>query len=362
MRTNSLLCLCALIQNIDLRGQGMKPLSQFTGLSLSQCFESLEDLYERKLVSGNRKNLDSEKIEIFFTSALPFLFPAKMQGSGNGLSTGYSSLATFGGPTVSGGDVLVWTTAKGRVTRGMQVEPLHEKIFDIISKNPSQQAFFGAIEVLRFHDHPAKEKAKEKVLSYLEVPGSILPAEAREVTVERCIQIISEIGFINADINRLAKSLSLTPAHVLEKIGSLENLYVEVGKSAASRAYSHLGMVLMHSEGQSVSDIQTSLSSFLDFLDQNEDYFRLGLWFYLERIFEKSGGSGLLSDHFFDRLEKIFEQIPSSRSSRCRAVIFANSWVFYAWFRWVEFPAMKDKVAARSRADEIKAIILSLVA
>jgi AcrR family transcriptional regulator len=187
--------------------------------------------------------------------------------------------------------------------------------------------------------------------------GELVPASLLDATAK----VVAETGFRSVDFASLAEKLGCPVAHLEKEFGSELGLAVAIARSCAARAYAHFGKAMLAPPERRLAEAKESLRNFLEFIDLNEDYFRLGLWFYVERRFEITDGSGRLRDEFFDQVEEFFTGVPSSRSARDRATAFANSWLTYAWFRWVEFPNLRDRERAEARLAGLRETLIGLL-
>jgi len=342
----------------------LKTMAESSCCSISQIFDSLERLFESGLLRHSRKDIAFEQLEKFFIHALSFLIPGKILGPGQGKKISISESSTINPLQGAGPKTWVWPCAN-QSDMGLMIEPLIENLEKILIKNPDLEEFFSLIEILRFHSHPLRSKAIERMKKMiLDISSDIIPNQVSHSSknnelLEQAAGIISETGFRSLTLEILADKMNFPSDVLTQNIGSIRALQKAIGESCSSRAYAHFGQVLLSTSNNKTEEIQKSLRSFLDFLDHNEDYFRLGLWFYLERVFEVSGDAGVLKDNFFQTLENFFEKIPSTKSPSSRAILFSNSWLTYAWFRWVEFPRMQNQKKAKMRLDELKDTLIA---
>jgi AcrR family transcriptional regulator len=181
-----------------------------------------------------------------------------------------------------------------------------------------------------------------------------------ERLLEAAAKILAETGYRNLNFEKLASQLECSQEDLEKNFASPQSLISEVGRLCVSRANAHFGKMLLAAPENRKREAKESLRSFLQFLDTNEDYFRLGLWFYVEKMFQATN-TGHLTETFFDKLEEFFESIPSEKSASSRAMLFANSWLTYAWFRWVEFPKMNENQRAKGRLKELENTLVALL-
>lgn len=362
MKPNDLLVITCILASKSGVIPAFKDLSQITGLSVSQCFDAIESLYEAQLLNTQRRELDILATEMFLTQALPFIFPAKVVGPTQGIPLTLSDTAAMAPVSPTQNAVWVWADHSGS-EKGIGLTPLHGNVLKIFLQKPEWKDFFSCVEILRFKEHPLKAKAIERVLFWcknLRKETEIKKIADGNQLFEAAAKIIAETGYRQIKFDHLAKQLNCTVEDLHNNFKNPENLVYEIGRTCVARANAHFGKMMMASPENKLREARESLNSFFQFLDINEDYFRLGLWFYVERMFQNTD-TGNLSENFFDMLEVFFSEIPSERSARTRAILFANSWLTYAWFRWVEFPKMKNKENAQSRLKELRSTLVDML-
>lgn len=362
--------IVTLIVLSKLQGQdpSLKGLADLTCSSISQVFDSLEKLYETGLVDRSRKEIITPHFESFFIHAIPFVVPGSLIGPGKGRPLSISDVPTINPLPHASSHVFVWSFENepiGFQEHGLRLMPLTENLNVVLEKNPDLINLFSLVEILRFHQNPLRDKACERLKILIKAFPSKLDllhtAQPTTEFLERISKIFAESGFNNNSLEVLAEKLNFTFSETIEKAGSMRSLQKAIGEACASRAYAHFGKALFSTSDRRLDELKDSLSVFFDFLDVNEDYFRLGLWFYLENLFKSTEDAGILKSDFFSSLESFFDEIPSTKSSQARAALFANSWLTYAWFRWVEYPRMPDPFKAKQRLSELKKTLVEQI-
>ena len=367
MKANEVLVLSA----IAVRGKGaippFKKLSEWTGLSVSQCFDSIESLFDARIVHPSRERLDPPVTAHFFRYALPFVLPGSILGSTRGVALALSETSATSDVSAKGGASWVWPFEEGS-EEGVAVRPFHENLKTVLKNDPTSHGFFSCLEVLRFQQHPLRAQATERMarwIDFAESGAAPRPSDSdrdarKDLLITLLSRVVAETGYRSNSLTELARKTDLPVEELERTFGTSEALAQEIARACAARAGAHFGKILMARPEDRLKEAQASLASFLRFLDSNEDYFRLGLWFYVERMHERTADdSGALGDGFFEGLEALFEELPSPRSASARAAMFSSSWLSYAWFRWFEYPKMAHRDRADARLKALREVLVS---
>lgn len=345
-------------------------MSANLGISVSQCFDSIERLFESQLLESDRKSIRRERMIIFLEHALPFILPAKLLGQGIGIALPINQMVFSNKAGVSGENLLLWSIPESEIpaeegnARGLTIEPLHSGIFHLCKRIPQLGEVLACVEILRFYDSPLKAKALTRLKQFLFQNNDASAVRSKQIPsdlLERISGLIAENGFLRTTFETLSRDLNVSKDFLIEKFGSCNNLYSEVGRHCVAKANAHLGRVLFARGDGRIIEARESLLDFFNFLESNEDYFRLGIWYYCEKLHLRSEEISRLSDPFFSGLESFFATIPSERSPMARGCVFASSWVSFAWLRWFEVPKMADRSQAELRLHSFKETLLNLL-
>jgi hypothetical protein len=310
--------------------------------------------------------LDPDALEDFFFYGLAFVLPGKVLGPGSGVGLSFAESCATTAVSPDRGSVWVWPFESGP-DEGIRIAPLHENLGALLREYPNWREFFSCLEILRFQGHALRIKARERLRPCLPAPRANGPDASEESSLRRArlvgaaAKIVAETGY-RTTLKDLGRKAGLAPGELESEFASPAELSGEIARACAARANAHFGKLLLARPEFRAREARESLASFLQFLDSNEDYFRLGLWHYLERMFDRTQDSGLLAERFFQGLEDFFAEIPSARSARARAMVFANAWLSYAWFRWIEYPKMQDRGRADARLHSFRDTFLDLLA
>lgn len=355
MKTFDILTILSLVLLKD-KDPPLKKIAEVSGLSLSQVFDSIERLKHHRLLKRQSKEIEFQNLEKFLIHAIPFIIPGELCGLGQGAPLAFSEVTVLKTTSLTHSTLLLWPAEQG-IAQGMVIKPIVESINIFLKNFPQFFQPLSAIEILRFHDLTCRPQAVARISTWIQ-SVSELESESEcdlpDNLVETLCKVVSETGFRQMDIDKVSQLLSTSSSHIENKFKTMSDIQKRIGESCAAKAFAHFGQAFSVPSHERLKAIQKSLLQFFDYIDVNEEYFRLGLWFYLERLFDKTSGAGVLKSDFFDMLEEFFDQIPSKKSKHARATLFANSWLTYAWFRWVEFPRMKDQDVAHKRLSELK--------
>jgi AcrR family transcriptional regulator len=278
-----------------------------------------------------------------------------------------SDVSTTSTISATHGSVWVWPFESGE-SLGLRISPLHENLSQVFKTRSEWADFFSCLEILRFRDHPLIPKARERVEQWLRErfkvasPSPRPTGPAEDPLVGDAARLIAETGYRALSLEQLGERLGVPVLELEARFHDKAGLAAEIARAAQARAGAHFGKMLMARPENRLKEARESLASFFNFLDTNEDYFRLGAWYYVERMSDTAPNSGVLTEAFFQGLEDFFSTIPSSRSPQARAAMFANGWLSYAWFRWFEFPKMPDRKKAEARLRALGEVLVDALA
>lgn len=151
--------IMVLLKMIDFGGQ------EWQNINLAQCLElspaEITNVLERcrivRLVTENKKKVNTMALLEFLQHGLPFVFPAITSSPKRGVTTAVSS-EPMASLIVNDKERFVWPSPKGD-TKGISVSPLYPTVPDVSQRQPGMHELLSLVDCLRMGRAREKEIA-----------------------------------------------------------------------------------------------------------------------------------------------------------------------------------------------------------
>jgi hypothetical protein len=125
-------------------------LSETLHLSLATIHRSVKRLQAAGLLDGDR-DVRLAQADEFFAHALQYLFPPRFGGESRGVPTAWAAPPLRDELTTTDGPLPVWAHPNGE-SRGIALEPLHEVVPDLASRDAELYERLALVDALRIGD------------------------------------------------------------------------------------------------------------------------------------------------------------------------------------------------------------------
>lgn len=366
MKGYDILVLIELLRSGSDSSMTFQRIGQKLGASGSQIFDSFERCAEIGLLGKDRRVVNHPRLLALFQHALPYLFPSRIGGPGRGIPLSVQHVeGRFPNRGMDRSARLIWPSTSPGAVEGLSIEPLDKRIPVIVQAEPRLIHLLSCLEILRLPDHSLRSWACDRLgvelreLMPRSRAGEDLPSPAEgglkpesidlDSVVDVSNQYISQHGFRSTRLADIARVTGIPEAILKGHFESEAALFEAVNVKNMKTVGEFLGRLGILSHRVGTKDLRELMQVFLEFLERNENWFRLMLWSYLEPDLDEPK---MIPDAFSRVIEDMGRLIAlatgkgDAASNLFRGYAFISIPQWYALFLWVESGKFKDKEGA----------------
>ncbi|MFN8792248.1 MAG: hypothetical protein ACK5Y2_12410 [Bdellovibrionales bacterium] len=330
--------------------------------------ESLRRLGRRGLVDPKTHQPNLDRSSTFFAEALSFCWPARRLTSGTGLALSISAFDLKKNST----PLMVWPCSNQRV-EGVLIQPLWPELPELARQSRDLHEFFSCVEVLRFPKHKARRWALRRMGEFFgkftavrtqnfPEPDPHFP-ELSNADFDQLMSWICKSGFKSMSLH-LGSFLTKRPVISFTQRWETDQAFRLwlVGKYQ-EQAFQFLRPFNDPQTSLNKGRLALALEAFLDTVEQEETFFRLQLWAYLEKEPALQEMCGRAQRHFYESVLSLFRRLGDEKNAQApyRAFLFVSLWRVYANFIWVESKFLGDHLDFETVKKDLRDLIVQTV-
>ena len=305
--------------------------------------ESLRRLSRRGLLDPKTLQPQLNRCSLFLSEALSFCWPARRLSKGPGLALSISAFDLKKDPS----SVLVWPSPNQAV-EGLMIQPLWPELPELARTNRDLHEFFSCVEVLRFPKHKARRWALQRMSEFFEKFTALRTENFPEPDphfpdlnggdFDQLMSWICKSGFKSMSLH-LGSLLTKRPVISFTQRWETDQAFrLWLAGKYQEQAFQFLRPFNDPQTPINKGRLALALEAFLDTVEQEEPFYRLQLWAYLEREPALQEMCGRAQRHFYESVLTLFRRLGGAENAQApyRAYLFVSLWRVYANFIWVE--------------------------
>jgi hypothetical protein len=281
-----------------------------------ETFEcSQENLKKYGLVDRDNSKPKFDRIQIFLTEAISFWWPIKDQN-----------------------------------------QPLFEELPQLMQEDQDLKKFFTQIELLRYDSHPQKNRARLDLIHQLkgikEIVGNKYPNWDQDhldlpyESLQLLFQYICQNGFRSLTFSK-ASELTEIPLQFFKNNWDTEQaLRIWIASQSHQEFYLYLAPLIGQMQTFNKGHLAHVFEKYLDNIEDNEPYYRILLWGYLENDASLQEMSRRSQLDYFETILVLFKKSKpeAKKQAEFYAYLFTSLWKIYASFVWCDSKTLKDRL------------------
>lgn len=347
------------------------PLSSINFRSFAWDLEDVQAAQKRLqhvgLLDRKTSQPDLDRIKLFLLEALSFWWPAGKVISGQGLA-----LAMSRPSAASKSQQLVWPL-DGEYSEGEVVRPLWPELPKLASKDRELHEFFSWIEVLRFEKHSAKSSAQQCVVRFLDKVQTLGSQnypdteqaflDLKEAQFATLVNFISHNGYKSMTMQKASLLTHLPFKYFMERWETDQALRLWIAGKYQEQVFQFLDPLAEKIHSMNKGHLAVVLEDILNYLEGNEDFYRMHLWSYLENDVAIQEMCRRHQKSFFESVLTLFKKSKSEAAQKAElySYLFTSLWRVYAAFSWMDSKTLKNSAHIATLKRDIRNFIIHAV-
>lgn len=312
-----------------------------------------------------------DRIQLFLLEALSFWWPSKKCQIGKGLPLSIPSVGSVHKPD-SVSQQWVWSHP-GEYTDGYVIKPLWPELPQLCMTDRRVLEFFSLVEILRFDVHTAKNTARQSMKRYLvkiqELGKQNFPnmeensIELEDLHFEDLVNYICLNGFRSLTLQKASLITQLPYRFYFENWETDQALRLWVAGKYHDRVFQFLNPLAEKIHHINKGHLALVLETYLDYIESNEDYYRINLWSYLENDAALEEMSRRSQRSFFQTVLTLFKKSKPEAAEKAEfySYLFTSLWRVYAEFIWVESKSISSAANLAKLKRDVRNFIVRTV-
>lgn len=366
--------LFVLYQTLNCKSKSL-PSSSLNPAELGWNADELQAAQKRLQHLGllDRKTLhpNFDRIRLFLLEAISFWWPSGKVSAGNGLALAIPCTPSLlKSPQKT--SHWVWP-CDGEFAEGEVIRPLWPELPQLASKDRELHQFFSWVEILRFDQHVAKSMAQNQILRFLENVQTLgsqnFPdmdqdfMELDETQFEILVRFICDNGFKALTLQKASLLTHLPPKYFLSHWETDQSLRLWIAGKFHEQVFQFLNPLIGQMQELNKGHLAMVLESFLDFVESNEDFYRLNLWSYLENDVAIQEMARRTQLSFFETVFTLFKKSKPEAMHKAElfTYLFVSMWRLYAGFCWIESKTLNGTLNTGALKRDIRNLVVRSV-